>query len=571
MRRTELFKKFSVGVVIALGIFYHGNVFADVNTAVPIDSVMNRALVMTPNAEVSVKIVGKEITDTTAQFDIELVQLNGGEGVVSLNIKISDLQNTQNDPFQLEPFGDGTANNLFNQVNPPLRASSKLFQGLTPNTTYTVQFSDTTQSVGATYQKVSFKTLAAAPAPTVATVQEQKDSLSLTLSSPFIELQSGGTDPKFKATFNGSFSSTLDLRSHIQVYVGTTVNTMQFAGTISPDLVIPAGTVRNFATVVTGLTKNTVYYYKLYEVINGYDIPSTSGEFTTPASDNLTVVNFPTAIDHQRAVITTLDPGAPILTGPNTLGRYEANFTGSILTTQNARVGLELYISEPGSPQSLFSVGRMLSEKTIYTGVEERLSKKVFSLYPGTKYYYRIRETTKDYYIFGDEVKSFTTPGTAPQEFVFNPDEQDGILGNYEFPILLGEPTGSVTVVQNDGSPLVPCGKRSDVGTINENCQFIHLFGGETADGEVIPGLIPKVIDFLLVMLIPITVLMCIYTGTQMIIHRGVPAEILKYRENFKKIGIGVAVMLLAWTIIATLLRTLVSPEMAGFILLDLL
>jgi hypothetical protein len=56
-----------------------------------------------------------------------------------------------------------------------------------------------------------------------------------------------------------------------------------------------------------------------------------------------------------------------------------------------------------------------------------------------------------------------------------------------------------------------------------------------------------------------------------MIIHRGMPAELTKYKDNLIRIGWGVAVMLLAWTIIATLLKTFVDPSMTGYILLDLL
>jgi predicted small integral membrane protein len=99
----------------------------------------------------------------------------------------------------------------------------------------------------------------------------------------------------------------------------------------------------------------------------------------------------------------------------------------------------------------------------------------------------------------------------------------------------------------------------------------VILFDVAPTWSDEVVGLIPRVIDYMLILLVPLTVMVCIYTGVQMIIHRGIPAELMKYKDNLKRIGIGVALMLLAWTIIATLLKTLVNPSMSGFILLDLL
>jgi predicted small integral membrane protein len=114
---------------------------------------------------------------------------------------------------------------------------------------------------------------------------------------------------------------------------------------------------------------------------------------------------------------------------------------------------------------------------------------------------------------------------------------------------------------------LVPCGKRADdldndPKTVDpdQNCKFEHLM-----------ILFGRIIDYLLVLLVPLTVLVAIYTGVQMILHRQIPAELMKYKDNLIRIGWGVAVMLLAWTIIATLLKTFVDPGSMRFILLDLL
>jgi hypothetical protein len=56
----------------------------------------------------------------------------------------------------------------------------------------------------------------------------------------------------------------------------------------------------------------------------------------------------------------------------------------------------------------------------------------------------------------------------------------------------------------------------------------------------------------------------------QMIIQRENPIELTKYKARFIKIGWGVGIMILAWTIVATILKTLVNTDAAKFILLKL-
>lgn len=188
----------------------------------------------------------------------------------------------------------------------------------------------------------------------------------------------------------------------------------------------------------------------------------------------------------------------------------------------------------------------------------------------GTTYYYEIRMRNIG---TGKKIAggTFTTSGTkttnpiVPQGqsgYVFNPDDP-GLFGDYDFPTNIGEPIGPIgtDVIVTDDEGLVPCGKRSDVGTPDENCNFGHVI-----------ELVGRIIDYLLILLVPLTVFVTIYTGVQMIIHRGVPAELMKYKENLKRIGIGVALMLLAWTIVGTIVQSVVDPAtMSSFLLLDIL
>ncbi len=570
MKLPHFLKRVFIGMVVLMIAFSGGTIVsADVNTVVPIDSIGTGNLPVTANKNVDIKIKNKNITDTTAQFDIELTSLKNT--LLSLIITIIDPQGNKTQ----EAFGNGTAITPSFDRGTIINATSRVFSPLLPNTTYTMQLSDTSQSITGevVYQKVSFKTAAPAPVVTTEPVPVQQASLKIVMDTPKIEVESNtGSDPTFKATFTGKFSSTLNLKSHLQLFFGTDQNNLTLAATLSPEQVIAANTEKTFTATIPRLVKNKTYYYSVRELVNNYEITSTRGSFITPVVADLTEATISTVAAHQAAVKITLNN--PEFKKYNTLDRYDVIMSGTVDTTANVRSGLEIFISAPGTPTSFFSGTALLPQTVVYNGQPKQFSGTLYTLLPGTKYYYKIRETTKDYMIYGDELKSFTTPGTAPVDYVYDADADTSLLldKDYEFSTQLGEPDGQVAITPEEKDALVPCGKKSDQSSeTNKNCKFIHLFGGIDETGEEIPGLIPRVIDYLLILLVPLTVMVCIYTGVQMIIHRGIPAELMKYKENLKRIGIGVALMLLAWTIIATLLKTLVNPSMSGFILLDLL
>jgi hypothetical protein len=570
MKLSHFFKGFFIGITsIILFVFGTHIVSADVNTAVSIDSVGTTSLPVTANKNVDIKIKNKNITSTTAQFGIELTSLKNT--LLSLIITITDPQGNKTQ----EAFGNGTAITPSFDRGTTINASSRVFSPLLPDTTYTMQLSDTSQSLSGEvlYQKLSFKTAAPAPILTTEPVPVQQASLTVVMNTPKIEAENNtSSDPKFKATLSGKFSSTLNLKSHLQLFFGTDQNNLALAATLSPEQIIAANTEKTFTTTIPQLTKNTMYYYVIRELVNNYEISSTRGSFTTPIATDLTEAVIPTVAAHQAAVKITLN--GPDFKKDNSLDRYDVTISGTVNTTANVRTGLEMFLSESNAPTSFFGGTSLMYQTIVYNRQPKKFSKNIYSLLPGTKYYYKIRETTKDYMIYGDELKSFTTPGTAPVDYVYNADADTSLLldTDYEFPTQLGEPDGQVAITPEEKDALVPCGKKSDQDSeTNKNCKFIHLFGGTTPEGEEVVGLIPRVIDYMLILLVPLTVMVCIYTGVQMIIHRGIPAELMKYKDNLKRIGIGVALMLLAWTIIATLLKTLVNPSMSGFILLDLL
>jgi hypothetical protein len=191
----------------------------------------------------------------------------------------------------------------------------------------------------------------------------------------------------------------------------------------------------------------------------------------------------------------------------------------------------------------------------------------------GTTYFYKVRDIGRVLDITA--VKSFKTSGTKSgtenpidpknpsiggDPYVFDPNAQTGIFGNYSYPTDLSEPdSGSGGDRSYDGKPLVPCGKKSDQGGEDATCRFKHVI-----------ILFNNIINYMLVLMVPIIALISIYVGIMMIVKRQVPAELLALKDKFSRIGIGILVMFLAWVLVATLLKTLVNDESSAFILLDL-
>jgi hypothetical protein len=197
-------------------------------------------------------------------------------------------------------------------------------------------------------------------------------------------------------------------------------------------------------------------------------------------------------------------------------------------------------------------------------GSEEPFTYKQSGLSAGTTYYYRIREVTGEFW--ATDGVPFLTGGSTPVTATSTPYDPNAtgagaLIPNYAFPTNIGEPTGDIAApVVDDGKPLVPCGKRSDQGTSDERCTFKHIV--------ILAG---NVIRFLLILLVPITVLICISTGVQMIIHRKIPGDLVKYKDRLLKVGGGLVLMLLAWTIVATILKSLLGDDAAKYLLLKIL
>jgi hypothetical protein len=362
----------------------------------------------------------------------------------------------------------------------------------------------------------------------------------------------------YKATFTGKFTSTLNMRTNLQLFLGEKQSDMVVRGTLFKNSVVPKDTEQSYSFEIYNLKPKTTYWYKIYESTKGFDAQGAKS-FDTPL-DGSALESTEDPSVQKAAISVTMD--APVFneikTKAGVTTSVDVTLSGKVVTTLNTRVGLVVWFGL--SSNSIFKAGNvLLSQRLIFKGVDKKFSQTLHGLDPGTKYYYNVQETTKDFFTNANSL-SFTTPGAAPTTATFDPDAP-GVFGDYEFNTNLGEPTGDGSSTITEPDVLVPCGKRSDqTSEKDKNCKFEHLL-----------ELFTRIIDYMLVLLVPLTALVAIYTGVQMIIHRGMPAELTKYKDNLIRIGWGVAVMLLAWTIIATLLKTFVDPSMTGYILLDLL
>jgi len=524
---------------------------ADVDVAVPLDQKINTNLDAAPSKKIDIQFTKSTITQNDAQFEISLTPTENTPTILVVTV----LDPGNNKIIQEIIFSRTVLTRGDNR-----KMTTRNFSNLKAGTTYTIQLTDTAQSSSSVirYQKLSFTTAGDSPDETNEPKDVQQASFSIVPDDPVVTLETGGSNENYKAIFTGKFTSTLNMRTNLQLFLGEKQSDMVVRGTLFKNSVVPKDTEQSYSFEIYNLKPKTTYWYKIYESTKGFDVQGAKS-FDTPL-DGSALESTEDPSVQKAAISVTMD--APVFneikTKAGVTTSVDVTLSGKVVTTLNTRVGLVVWFGL--SSNSIFKAGNvLLSQRLIFKGVDKKFSQTLRGLQPGTKYYYNVQETTKDFFTNANSL-SFTTPGAAPTTATFDPDAP-GIFGDYEFSTNLGEPTGDGSSTITEPDVLVPCGKRSDqTSEQDKNCKFEHLL-----------VLFTRIIDYMLVLLVPLTALVAIYTGVQMIIHRGMPAELTKYKDNLIRIGWGVAVMLLAWTIIATLLKTFVDPSMTGFILLDLL
>ncbi len=305
--------------------------------------------------------------------------------------------------------------------------------------------------------------------------------------------------------------------------------------------------------VISGLQPGTIYYLQLKDTLN--DVTYQKISFTTTGTP-VAPTNVPTV---QNTEVTLPSPeNHAVSSAPGS--KYEANFKGTIQTTGTFEAALDLYMGE--NPWSHTRVATVLPKQQITANTPKEFTYKKTNLDPGKTYYYRIVETTQNLqfptYSFVTDGNPVPSPSTPVP--IFDPDTNTGSLFEYNFPTQLGEPTGDINTPVTDVPTLVPCGKSTDVGTPDENCGFRHVL-----------ILVGNLITFLLAMMVPLTVLMCVYVGVQLILHRKVPGELQEYKTKLLRVLVGLAVIILAWTIVVTVMKTMLGDDASRYILLDIL
>lgn len=318
---------------------------------------------------------------------------------------------------------------------------------------------------------------------------------------------------------------------------------------IHSDNIPVVGQVENVKSPPTlaNLQPGTLYYFQIKDVANNVWYQKFS---------------FSTTGTKPKPITVTL-PTPTVTAGAN--NTYTATFNGTFKTGADMRVQLALYYGEIAN--SLTGPFIVFPEKLVTAGVQQQFEYPLPQLKSGTTYYYRIRDLISQTDV--TEQSPFTTPGTAPQpQQSYNPNApgSGALIENYKFPTNIGEPTGDLNepVTDSDRKALVPCGKRSDnldpnVIEPNENCSFKHI-----------AALVQNVISFLMILLIPLTALACVYTGVQMILHRQMPAELLKYKDRLLKIVVGLLIMLLAYTIVAIVVGSILGDDATKYLWLKI-
>lgn len=201
---------------------------------------------------------------------------------------------------------------------------------------------------------------------------------------------------------------------------------------------------------------------------------------------------------------------------------------------------------------------------TLKKETESSWSAVFTELKPGTTYYILVKDDTNKNNQTNQigSIYSFTTSLSKESEqtkevsLVETDNTGEGGIFSYSYPTNTTDP-GSLdyNLSTSDGS-LVPC--RAD-GDITTRCGFKDLM-----------KLVANIVNFCLILILPIIAIIAAVTGVQMIMNRRNPIELSKYKERATRILIGIGVILLAWTLIATVLTTVLGDEARKYVLLDL-
>ena len=82
--------------------------------------------------------------------------------------------------------------------------------------------------------------------------------------------------------------------------------------------------------------------------------------------------------------------------------------------------------------------------------------------------------------------------------------------------------------------------------------------------------LIGNIIDFLLILILPTVAILAVIVGIMMIKDRSNPVKLGDHKKVVTRIVVGILVILLSWTLVATVINTVIGDEAKRYVLLDL-
>jgi hypothetical protein len=307
---------------------------------------------------------------------------------------------------------------------------------------------------------------------------------------------------------------------------------------------LPAGGVRVFSKKIEHLEPGTTYYFFPYDIDHNITYPvqkfttvGTKSQGVQSSNNHLLLMpdgaSFALEIwgttNQEKTNMTLHGKVVPLRTGPLTLKIAWGQTSSSLSTTATVLTRNKLSVGDP-SRDAL--IRKQLEFSYTFTGIT-----------PGTQYFFQLTDTTHNVKY---PIKSFTVTNSVVGGASQASDETTALMNS----VIENEPK-----INNpyEKTGLVPCGKKGQAMCTWKD--FIKLIG--------------NVLDYVLILIIPIIAIMCVYTGAQIIIYRDRAEELSLAKSRMFKLLIGVAVILLSWLAVSWLFKVLQVPK--DYILLDII
>lgn len=355
------------------------------------------------------------------------------------------------------------------------------------------------------------------------------------------------TSGKVSVTFNGMLTGILATHPHVAIVFGDSpVSMKRVRALYSSNKDLNVGAVATFSKEVRGFDQGTTYYF--YPLDADHNIAYPVQSFKTPGT---APTGKSSSVEAGHTVLMADGASFAIeVWGTKGANNTELVLKGKVIPLR--KQGINLKIGYGTSSSNLAPTDTVLTRSMLNIGDDSRdaatRSKLEFTytfknLVVDTQYYFQLTDIAHN---IKYPIKSFTiTDKKSPDSTALNNDTEDLVSAVIDDTINIENPYA--------GKGLVPCG-----GKGQEMCTFRDFL-----------QLVGNIIDYIFILIIPITAAMCVYTGFSLIINRKKSDELTLAKSRLLKLGIGLAVIFLAFAGIASLYKALgISGD---YILLDVL